>query len=149
MDKTKIHIRPAHFPDEINNVIDIWYEASIRAHDFAGEDLWKTSKTDMSYLTSPQSHTFVAEDKGKILGFATVDNDLLAALYVDPRVQSIGVGQQLMDYLFNTHSHLTLKVYSNNFRAKSFYEKNGFKIVKEEKDPNSEELVTYMERTQP
>lgn len=55
----------------------------------------------------------------------------LKRLYIDPNHQSSGIGQQLMEFALNTAvseraSAIYLGVYSENFGAQRFYERNGF-----------------------
>lgn len=86
----------------------------------------------------PQAGTFVAEDGGKITGFASIcparDDDAdpgrageLAAIYLLPEWWGMGVGQQLMTSALSAlsdagYGEALLWVLDTNSRARRFYE---------------------------
>ncbi|MCM2980081.1 GNAT family N-acetyltransferase [Niallia circulans] len=81
----------------------------------------------------------VAESKDEITGYAFFSGDLykkniyLESLYIHPNFQGQGIGRQLLNIGVNKFSdpwNLSLTVYKGNPNI-SFYEKEGFKITKE------------------
>ncbi|PAE13933.1 hypothetical protein CHI02_02190 [Niallia circulans] len=85
------------------------------------------------------SLTLVAESKDEIIGYAFFSGDLykkdiyLESLYIHPNFQGQGIGRQLLNIGVNKFSNpwtLSLTVYKGNPNI-SFYEKEGFKITKE------------------
>lgn len=81
----------------------------------------------------------VAESKDEITGYAFFSGDLykkdiyLESLYIHPNFQGQGIGRQLLNIGVNKFSDpwtLSLTVYKGNPNI-SFYEKEGFKITKE------------------
>ncbi len=74
-------IRKFQQPD-IDQIIDIWLEASIEAHDFISSEFWKSKVKDMREVYIPSGETYVYEENGKIKGFASLFNDTLAAIFV-------------------------------------------------------------------
>lgn len=89
-------------------------------------------------LTDPHSASFVAEDRGKLLGYIcalpispnTADIESIA---VDPRNQNAGVGSMLFDeveqvLIRDGYTEIVLEVRESNTNAVNFYKKRGFKI---------------------
>ncbi|WP_354637727.1 GNAT family N-acetyltransferase [Kitasatospora camelliae] len=77
-----------------------------------------------------QGPTWVAERGGRILGFAAVDGDLLAHLYLRPEVLRQGVGTLLLDEVKRHRPDgVSLYVFQQNTRARAFYQRHGFTVV--------------------
>ncbi|MGI8951778.1 MAG: GNAT family N-acetyltransferase [Chitinophagaceae bacterium] len=85
---------------------------------------------------------YIAELENQSIGFAAFgfyDEPSiykLHKLYVLPETQGTGIGKMLLEFIINevkklNATSLILNVNRNN-KAKIFYEKNGFKIIKEE-----------------
>ena len=80
---------------DIDQIINIWLEASIKAHDFVKIEFWKSKVKDMRKLYIPSGETYVYEEEG-IKGFVCLCNDTLAAIFVSPEFQGMGIGRQLI-----------------------------------------------------
>jgi len=110
-------------PEEvIEEVIDEWYDT---------EDL--KDQVDKGFF-------YITEKESKLAGFvhATVDGGdaALHRLYVDPDHQREGIGSELYgrveeDLKENAES-VELEVFAKNHKGVSFYEKKGFKEIREE-----------------
>jgi putative acetyltransferase len=129
-------IRPYH-PKDSDAVLDLWLKASILAHDFVLETFWHEQLPAMRDLYLPQAETLVLEEKGHILGFASLHEQRLAALFVSPDAQGRGHGRQLLDEAKRMRGSLELGVYRANTRAVAFYQAGGFRIVGETRDPHT------------
>jgi GNAT superfamily N-acetyltransferase len=74
---------------------------------------------------------WVAEEEGRILGFAGVSGDELTHLYTDPPAQNRGVGAALLDHVKSLRpERLELWVFQENDGARKFYERHGFQLVR-------------------
>jgi len=80
------------------------------------------------------SNFWVAKDKNKIIAFCIVsresDRNKLVAIYVLPNYQGHGLGKKLMEQALawcDYNRPIFLDVVTYNNKAKSFYEKFGFK----------------------
>ncbi len=51
---------------DIDQVISIWLEASIKAHDFVNSEFWKSKVKDMREIYIPSGETYVYEKEGII-----------------------------------------------------------------------------------
>jgi ribosomal protein S18 acetylase RimI-like enzyme len=93
-------------------------------------------------LLLQQGHIFLmVESAGKPVGFASYSTlepgvSKLQKIYVHPDTQGQGIGKQLIDYIISdlqSKSFHTLRLNVNRYnKARFFYEKLGFVIVKEE-----------------
>lgn len=98
------------------------------------------------------SITLVAEYDGKIAGYAFLSGNRLSedvyleSLYVHPHHQGKGVGKQLILAglsMFNEPHTVTLTVYKGNSNI-TFYEKQGFKVLKEKEGDFKGHPVTFI-----
>lgn len=117
---------------DMDIVLDIWLEASEKAHDFVDSDFWKSQVADMRERYLPQSETWVYEDHNGVTGFFSLMDSTLAAIFVKPSRQGHGIGKQLMGKAKSLRDSLNLCVYSKNTPSIAFYEKQGFTLEKED-----------------
>jgi len=85
--------------------------------------------------------TFIAECEGKIIGTATLAQDIgtikhvaTAGLMIQKGYREMGIGSEMMKILIETAKHIKVKlvklnVFGTNKRAQSLYKKFGFKEV--------------------
>jgi putative acetyltransferase len=122
---------------DIDQVIGIWLAASIKAHDFVDGEFWKSKVKEMKEVYIPSGETYVYDEKGVIKGFISLFNDTLAAIFVSPDWQRVGIGMQLMKKAKELRKSLNLTVYKNNKSSIEFYKKCGFKIEQEQIDKHT------------
>lgn len=84
-------------PEEINDVLDVWINASIQAHSFIDKEFWKSKMDAMRETYIPNSDTYIFKENEIIKGFFSLHGDTLAAMFVSPEFQGNGVGCRLMD----------------------------------------------------
>lgn len=118
---------------EIDAVMKIWLDSTIKAHSFIDEDYWRQSYDTVKNVYLPQSETFVHIEEGKIVGFISVINkEYIGALFIDVNQQSRGIGRQLIEFAKEQYHELKLTVYKDNDQAVRFYKSNGFVIITEQ-----------------
>ena len=77
-----------------------------------------------------QAELWVAEEEGRIVGFAGLSGDELTHLYTDPPAQGRGVGTALLEHVKSLGAgRLKLWVFQKNDGARRFYERHGFRLV--------------------
>jgi putative acetyltransferase len=130
---------------DINRVCEIWVRASLKAHDFVDPDFWISKEPDMREKYIPMSETWVYEEKKQVLGFFSLFGNTLAALFIIPSHQGMGIGSKLMEKAMSLRESLDLSVYSENRNSIKFYEKHGFKAMKEQVDEHTGAYETLME----
>ncbi len=122
---------------DMDRIITIWLEASIKAHDFIPIEFWKSKVNDMRETYIPASDTYVIEKEGKPHGFISLYNNTIAAIFVSPEMQRKGIGRKLISKAKQLHNNLTLTVYKENPASIEFYKKCGFEIVQEKTDDHT------------
>jgi len=93
----------------------------------------------------PAHGVWVAEETGRIRGFAALSGDLLGHLYVHPEDQSRGIGTALLDVVKRERpTGFRFWVFQRNEGARRFYERHGCRLVEltdgsrnEEKEPDA------------
>lgn len=124
-----IIIRPATMPQDVKAMVTLWYDASLICHDFIPADFWRSMRPDMETLYLPSADNSVAVYQNKVVGFLSLRDDFLEALFIDPAFQNKGIGAQLLAHTKQQHGSLTLDVYAQNQAAQRFYERQGFKVI--------------------
>ncbi|MGO4890494.1 GNAT family N-acetyltransferase [Anaerobacillus sp. MEB173] len=116
---------------EVNKLIKIWYEGSVKAHDFIDKDYWKSQQKEMEGKYLPMSETYVISNEIEVVGFVSMVDNYLAALFIDVKHQGEGYGKRLLNFIKEGRENIQLKVYKKNRNAVNFYVMNGF-VIKEE-----------------
>lgn len=130
--------RPYNKPD-VDSILHIWLNASIQAHDFISSNYWKSKQEDMKNIYLPASETYIYEDDNtkEILGFISLVDNYLAAIFVEPVNQGKGIGTLLLNHVKAIRDELILHVYLENSSSVDFYIKNGFGVVGQQTDLNT------------
>ena len=91
----------------------------------------------------PNSETYVAIKNEEIVGFIAIVDNYLAALFVKIKLQRNGTGRFLLNYIKEARETIQLKVYVKNPDSIGFYLSQGFNILSEgiDKDTNEPELL--------
>ena len=133
---------------EIPVVVELWYEISISAHSFISPEYWKSSRDAMAKTYLPNSETYVAIEENEILGFVSMVDNYLAAIFVRQKMQGLGVGSKLLNFVKETRITIDLKVYKKNTSSVNFYKKQGFETLSEsiEESTNETEVVMKWNR---
>jgi ribosomal protein S18 acetylase RimI-like enzyme len=144
-----IRIRPAK-PKDILDILEIrqqtWLDTyQSRKYRVSSKDVLKMTEINSkrilrlkSQLTRKKSKTWVAEVKGRIVGFARAGKyftkpNYVGSLYVLPAFQRKGIGVELMKKMFSWFrkgNSIALRVAVYNKKAINFYKKFGFEIRK-------------------
>lgn len=128
---------------DLNRVADIWLDTNLRTHYFIPVQYWKDNFSLVKEMLL-QAEVYVYESDQKIQGFVGLSNEHIEGIFVSDEIQSHGIGKLLLDHIKNKKSKLTLNVYQNNFRAISFYQREGFEIQYEDLDEATEEKEYVM-----
>lgn len=130
---------------DISDVLQIWLETNIRAHNFIEKEYW-TGNYEMVKQILPEAEVYVYEDEknGQIAGFIGMNNQYVEGLFVKESAQSRGIGKQLLDHAKSRKTELRLGVYQKNVRAMRFYLRENFLIQAEEMDEDTNEKEYIM-----
>ncbi|MBS7528497.1 N-acetyltransferase [Fusibacter paucivorans] len=125
--------------DEIEAIMHIWYDATIKAHPFIPATYWRGNYEIVKNEYIPNSETFLYCDGSETKGFISIiERAFIGALFVDPAYQGQGIGMQLLSYVLNKYDNLSLAVYIQNENAVSFYQKMGFSVISEQLNSDSQ-----------
>lgn len=112
-------------------IIDIWQQASALAHPFLDDNFVKKVKKDMKEIYLPNAETWVFEENNIVIGFISMIGNEIGGLFVLPNRHSKGVGTKLVDFIGEIHTELEVEVFKDNKIGRAFYDKYGFKKIKE------------------
>jgi putative acetyltransferase len=119
---------------DLEEMVNIWYEASVTAHSFIPVSFWALQKSTMKEKYLPFAENFIFEEDGQLAGFISLVGKRVCALFVSPEMQGRGIGRALLEHAKTLKGRLSLTVYRENERALRFYEKCGFVAAGEEVD---------------
>jgi len=92
----------------------------------------------------PQSETYIAVRNNEIVGFISMVNNYLAALFVKNDWQGKGIGTALLNFIKKKRKNIELKVFKKNSKSVNFYKQSGFTIIAEEVEENTHETELVM-----
>ena len=134
---------------EINKVMEIWKESTIKAHSFISEEYWMKNYDVVKEKYLPMAATYVYLEGNEIKGFISVlGGEFIGALFVDVNCQGKGIGRKLIEHIKQIYDSLTLAVYKDNEGAVGFYKKTGFVLKQEQldKETNHVEYIMTFEK---
>lgn len=136
-------IRPMT-PDDLDAVAALWLTCNLDAHAFIAPSYWHTHLPAVREQLA-QAEIYVCVHDGQLVGFAGLQDTLLAGLFVAPAQRSRGWGAQLLHQTQAVRDRLTLYVYARNVRALRFYQREGFSITRSSIDPDTGQTEYQMD----
>ncbi|MBM1144879.1 N-acetyltransferase [Alcanivorax sp. ZXX171] len=130
---------------DIDQILEIWLSASVKAHNFIAPAFWKSKIGMMRDVYIPASETLVYEAEGEVVGFYSLYENNLAAIFVRPGSQGEGLGSALIYDAKNRRKKIQLTVYKDNIPSIRFYEKHGFNLLGEQIDEHTGHSELIME----
>lgn len=120
-------------PQQLDQIMAIWLASNLEAHDFVPASYWQENFAMVKQLI-PQAALSVAQVEGKIVGFAGMQDNYLAGIFIDAAYRDQGLGTQLLTHLQLRHPLIRLNVFDQNLRAKQFYQGHGFHLAQKQCD---------------
>lgn len=134
---------------EIEAVVRVWRRSREDAQPWLEARLGHTPADDLGFFRGTVLATCevtVAVADGAPLGFLATEDDFVEQLFVAPERQGEGIGSRLLA-LARRRSPAGLRLFTHrrNLRARAFYERRGFRIVRfgVSAPPESEPDVLY------
>ena len=115
--------------DDLDELLEVWYQASLIAHSFLSEDFLATERQQIAEHWLPQAETRVYETDGRVVGFVALMGNEVGAIFVHPDYQGRGIGRALMDGARASRPFLELDVFEANAIGRRFYDQYGFEFV--------------------
>ena len=122
----------------MDDILAIWLEASIKAHDFLDAEFWTSQVANMRDIYLPASETYVYECDTKVIGFYSLYENSLPAIFVSPESQGQGTGKALLSHAKNQRTSLTLSVFQANKASYQFYLSQDFSVVGQQNNQHTE-----------
>ena len=121
---------------DLEQAMRIWLEGKLDAHSFIPRSYWE-SKVPMVREQLLQAEVCVYGQAGEVLGFAGMQGDYLAGIFVDAEHRSRGIGKLLLNHVRKHRRTVFLHVYQRNEAAVHFYRRAGFSAVSESVDEDT------------
>lgn len=155
-------IRPC-VDEDMPRLLEIWMQATLHAHDLLPAAMWWPRQEAMRRRLQDGAEIWVVEplafeierspvadtsslNEHSVVGFMAIKDEELLALYVHPEFQGAGIGSMLIGLAQHNHRFLYLHVCIRNDEAVRFYQKHGFRPVREIKEAQTgcdEYLMEY------
>jgi len=119
-----------HTPEDLESLLEIWFDAQALAHPFLSTEFLEQVKVDMRHKYMPGSNTWVYLKEGEIKGFISMMENEIGGLFVAPDAHKQGIGRQLVEYIRPQFDALEVEVFEKNEIGKAFYYKHGFELMK-------------------
>lgn len=123
---------------DCNNLANLFYDTvhNVNAKDYSLEQLnvWATGKVDLDKWNESflEHYTVVAIDNNMIVGFGDIDQTgYLDRLYVHKDYLKRGIATAICNELEGTVNTTQISTHAS-ITAKPFFEKRGYKIIKEQ-----------------
>lgn len=131
--------------NDLTAVMKIWLDTNIKVHSFIPKAYWADNYAAVKEML-PQAEVYVYEDNDthQIVGFIGLTNNYIAGIFVKEAAQSKGIGKQLLNYVKEIKTFISLSVYQKNERAVSFYQREHFIIQSENIDDCTDEKEFIM-----
>lgn len=113
---------------DAREALRIWFEASLTAHDFVPAEFWESERENVVNIYIPLAETWVAVEDGRVIGFIALIEHVVGGLFVDRASRGRGVGTALIEFAKARKGPLEVDVFTQNERARRFYEKCGFRL---------------------
>lgn len=126
MKNIDLTIRAYDEATDLHALSNIWFEASLSAHAFLGEQRLKQERGLIETVYLPNAENWVACHLGQPVGFISLLDCFIGGLFVSPSHQGAGVGRRLVAHALKRKGELQLDVYTRNQQALSFYSRLGF-----------------------
>lgn len=123
---------------DIPAAAQLWLQTSLEAHPFIAASYWQDNLDRVRGLLAKDAETYVFVNRHKICGFISLLADnFIGALFVAKPFQRNRIGAKLLDYALRRRPVASLCVYAANRPAISFYHHRGFKIIREQIEPET------------
>ena len=117
--------------NDTDQILAVWMKANAIAHPFMTEEYVAKVISDIRNIYLPNTVTYVYETDGQLVGFISLIENEIGAIFVHPDLHKRGIGRTLLERALVDHSSLEVEVFKNNSIGRAFYNKEGFFVIKE------------------
>ena len=116
---------------DVEELLDVWYQSSSIAHPFMEPAFMEQERQNIRKIYIPNTKTWVYTNEDGLDGFIAMMGNEVGAIFVRPERQGQGIGKELMDLVCQFHKEVEVEVFKDNKIGRRFYDKYGFKVIKE------------------
>jgi putative acetyltransferase len=116
---------------DVEDLLEVWYKSSSLAHPFLETSFMEKEKKNIREIYIPNTKTWVFASQDRLDGFISMMGNEVGAIFVRPEKHGLGIGKNLMDYVSQFHEELEVEVFKENKIGRAFYDRYGFKTIKE------------------
>lgn len=127
--------------NDVESVVDVWSQASVQAHSFLSPEFVVKAQRDLRKVYLPATETWIYEKEGEVVGFISMLNNEIGGLFVLPQFQDKGIGSALVNFVAIKFLELEVEVFDKNSIGRAFYDKYGFRPVKNYTHDETGEIV--------
>ena len=117
--------------NDLDDLLEVWHQASLIAHHFMDDEFFASEREAIQNDHLPIAETWVYELEGKVVGFISLLEHHVGAIFVHPAMQRESIGRSLMDHARSLRGQLQLEVFKANRVGRAFYDQYGFVVVEE------------------
>ena len=135
--------------EDLTNVMTIWVKGNFKANSFIEKDYWLEiyNRVKVDFLENFKTYVYV--ENNEVLGFISINDNEIKAIYVKDQYKGIGIGTKLINYYrdnINENAEIYVKVFEKNMNGIIFFSKLQFKNSKiqlNEKFNETEYVMTW------
>ena len=127
---------------DLEAVLSCWENASKIAHPFLEKEFHEKERYNIPNVHLPNVDTWVADNKGVVVGFIALIGNEVGAIFVEPSSHGTGAGKSLMDKAQELHGDLEVEVFKENKIGRKFYSQYGFEQQEEKfHEPTGQQVL--------
>jgi len=121
-------------PENLLETVTMWRASKRSAFPYVAAIQQYTLESDIGYFrdsVAARCEVWLARREGRLVGMLALEGQLIEQLFVAVEAQRTGVGTVLLQKAMQRSPEgLALFTFRKNLRARTFYEKSGFEIVR-------------------
>ena len=119
--------------EDLTNVMTIWVKGNFNTNSFIEKDYWLEiyNQTKVDFLENFKTYVYAENDE--ILGFISIYDNEIKAIYVKEEYRGKGIGSKLINYCrdnLEKDVEIFVKVFEKNMNSIIFFSKRQFKNSK-------------------
>ena len=116
--------------EDLTNVMTIWVKGNFKANGFIEKDYWLEiyNQTKLDFLENYKTYVYVENDE--ILGFISICDNEIKAIYVKEEKRGNGIGTKLLNHCrdnLEENIEMYVKIFEKNMNGILFFSKRQFK----------------------
>lgn len=112
--------------EDADDLIRVWLASTIPGQSFLPEAHWRAMEGEIRAELMPIAETWVVEERGELVAFMSVLDNLIGGLFTHPDHQGKGHGRALIEHARKRYDPVLVEVFDANEKAIGFYRRRGF-----------------------